>query len=171
MLLCGSVICCLCHIIIAALIGSFYQNWPAHTAGGWAGVAFIFIYMVAFGTSWGPIAWAMPSEVFPSSIRAKGVAISATVNWLSNFLVGLITPPLNDAAPFGAFAFYAVMTFLSFVWTYLFVPETKGRSLEDMDAVFGDSTASEESESRQRIAQSLLDVRKVEEVEGVPWSS
>ena len=87
MLLWGSLICLLSHITIAALVGAFHTNWPAHPAGGWAGVASIFVYMVAFGTSWGPIAWAMPSEVFPMSIRAKGVAVSATVNWLSNFLV------------------------------------------------------------------------------------
>ncbi|KAL1731223.1 general substrate transporter [Schizophyllum commune] len=157
MLLWGSLICLLSHITIAALVGAFHTNWPAHPAGGWAGVAFIFVYMVAFGTSWGPIAWAMPSEVFPMSIRAKGVAVSATVNWLSNFLVGLITPPLNDAAPYGSFVFYAVMTLLGLLWTYFFVPETKGRSLEDMDAVFGDSIAGEENESRERIVRALLD--------------
>uniref|UniRef100_D8PUG1 Major facilitator superfamily (MFS) profile domain-containing protein n=2 Tax=Schizophyllum commune (strain H4-8 / FGSC 9210) TaxID=578458 RepID=D8PUG1_SCHCM len=166
MLLWGSLICLLSHVIIASLVGAFHTNWPAHPAGGWAGVAFISVYMVAFGTSWGPIAWAMPSEVFPGSIRAKGVAVSATVNWLSNFLVGLITPPLNDATPYGSFVFYAVMTLLGLLWTYLFVPETKGRSLEDMDAVFGDSIAGEENESRERIVRALLneDTGKVAEV-------
>ena len=85
---------------------------------GWAGVAFIFVYMLAFGGTWGPIAWAVPSEIYPTSIRAKGAAVGAAAIWFSNFLVGLITPPLNDAAPYGAFAFYAGMTFLGLIWTF-----------------------------------------------------
>ncbi|KAI5824226.1 hypothetical protein K523DRAFT_124808 [Schizophyllum commune Tattone D] len=48
------------------------------------------------------------------------------------------------------------MTLLGLLWTYFLVPETKGRSLEDMDAVFGDSIAGEENESRERIVKALL---------------
>ncbi|KAL1692716.1 general substrate transporter [Schizophyllum commune] len=168
MLLWGAAICLAAHVIIASIVGAFYTNWPAHAAGGWAGVAFIFVYMLAFGGTWGPIAWAVPSEIYPTSIRAKGAAVGAAAIWFSNFLVGLITPPLNDAAPYGAFAFYAGMTFLGLIWTFLCVPETKGRSLEDMDAVFGDKAGSEEVQDRKRITQSLLDAHKLASKDSLP---
>lgn len=75
-LLLGSVLMFIAHVIIAALVGKFSDNWPSHKAEGWTSVAFLLFYMLAFGASWGPVPWAMPSEVFPSSLRAKGVAIS-----------------------------------------------------------------------------------------------
>ncbi|KAL2681380.1 hypothetical protein Neosp_008991 [[Neocosmospora] mangrovei] len=95
-LLLGSVLMFIAHVIIAALVGKFSDNWPNHTAEGWTSVAFLLFYMLAFGASWGPVPWAMPSEVFPSSLRAKGVAISTCSNWINNFIIGLITPPLMD---------------------------------------------------------------------------
>ena len=117
LLLSGSTIMCLSHLIIAVLVGKFSNNWPAHRAEGWASVAMLILYMVAFGTSWGPVPWAMPSEIFPSSLRAKGVALSTCSNWLNNFIIGLITPPLVENTGFGAYTFFAVFCLLSFVWT------------------------------------------------------
>lgn len=76
LLLIGSAAMLVSHTIIAALVGLYSGNWPQHTAGGWTSVAFLFMYMLAFGASWGPVPWAMPAEIFPSSLRAKGVAIS-----------------------------------------------------------------------------------------------
>ena len=53
------------HMIIAVLVGLFGQNWPAHRPKGWASVAMLLVYMLAFGASWGPVPWAMPSGNFP----------------------------------------------------------------------------------------------------------
>jgi MFS family permease len=77
------------HIIISGLVGKFSNDWPSHTTEGWVSVAFLFIFMVSFGASWGPVPWAMPSEIFPSSLRAKGVSISTASNWINNFIIGL----------------------------------------------------------------------------------
>lgn len=117
LLLSGSMVMCLSHLIIAVLVGKYSNNWPAHRPEGWASVAMLILYMVAFGTSWGPVPWAMPSEIFPSSLRAKGVALSTCSNWLNNFIIGLITPPLVENTGFGAYTFFAVFCLLSFVWT------------------------------------------------------
>ena len=51
------------------------------------------------------VPWAMPSEIFPSSLRAKGVALATCSNWLNNFIIGLITPPLVINTGFGAVRF------------------------------------------------------------------
>lgn len=72
LLLVGSACMTISHVIIAILVGLFSNNWPAHRPQGWVSVAFLFFYMLSFGASWGPVPWAMPSEIFPSSLRAKG---------------------------------------------------------------------------------------------------
>ncbi|CCX34367.1 Similar to Sugar transport protein 9; acc. no. Q9SX48 [Pyronema omphalodes CBS 100304] len=138
LLIWGSIAMCICHVIVAAMVGVYGNNWNGHENAAWVGVAFIFIYMVVFGLSWGPVPWAMPTEIFNSTMRAKGVALSTCSNWFNNFIIGLITPALVQKSPYGAFAFFAVFSFLSGVWSYFVVPETAGRTLEDMDAIWGD---------------------------------
>lgn len=114
-------------------------------------MAFLLFYMISFGASWGPVPWAMPAEIFPSSLRAKGVAISTCSNWLNNFIIGLVTPPLVQDTGFGAYIFFAVFCLGSFVWTYLFVPETNGKTLERMDKVFKDRGNAEDIEKKEQI--------------------
>ncbi|KAG2417530.1 hypothetical protein HFD88_008749 [Aspergillus terreus] len=144
------------HVVIAVLVGLFSDNWPAHRPQGWVSVAFLLVYMIAFGASWGPVGWAMPSEVFPSSLRAKGVAISTCSNWLNNFIIGLITPPLVENTGYGAYVFFAVFCLLALVWTFFFVPETRNRTLEQMDHVFKDNSSEAEQERRHAIEVELL---------------
>lgn len=156
LLLLGSVGMTICHIIIAALVGLYNETWAENKDKGWVSVAFLFSYMLVFGMTWGPVPWAMPSEIFPSFLRAKGVAWSTCSNWLNNFIIGLITPPLvRNTKGFGAYIFFAVWCGVSGFWTWFFVPETKGRSLEDMDRVFGDRAAVADKVRRKQIVNEL----------------
>lgn len=151
LLLGGSLAMFISHLIVAVLVGKFSSDWPAHEASAWVGVSFIFLYMISFGLSWGPVPWAMPSEIFPSSLRAKGVALSTCSNWANNFIIGLITPALIDNTGYGAYVFFAVFCLLSGIWTYFFVPETASRSLEEMDLVFNDRAGNEDEARRKAI--------------------
>lgn len=146
LLLFGSVTMFICHLLVAIIVGVFGKSWDTHESAAWAGVAFIFIYMVCFGISWGPVPWAMPAEIFNSTLRAKGVAMSTVSNWFNNFIIGLITPPLVQHSPYGAFTFFAVFSLLSGVFTWFCVPETANRSLEDMDEIWGDNAAQKDAE-------------------------
>ncbi|KAK9422342.1 putative Major facilitator superfamily (MFS) profile domain-containing protein [Seiridium unicorne] len=132
--------------IMAVLVGVYSKDWAANPAAGWAAVAMAFVFVLVFGVSYSPLGWALPSEVFPSSTRAKGVALSTATCWLSNFIVGVATPPMIDGIGFGTYVFYAGWCFLAFFWAWMFVPETKGKSLEQMDEVFGDNSGNEEKE-------------------------
>ncbi|CRG83041.1 Sugar carrier protein C [Talaromyces islandicus] len=161
LLLGGSALMAISHIIIAVLVGLYSNDWPAHHGQGWASVAFLLFYMLAFGASWGPVPWAMPAEIFPSSLRAKGVALSTCSNWFNNFIIGLITPPLVQGTGFGAYVFFAVFCVLSGVWTFFFVPETKGRTLEQMDHVFKDNSSSGEEMMRETIEEELIRANRV----------
>ncbi|KAM3434860.1 hypothetical protein MY4824_005190 [Beauveria thailandica] len=151
LLLTGSVAMCISHIIITALVGMYSDNWPQHTTAGWTSVVFLFMYMLAFGASWGPVPWAMPAEIFPSSLRAKGVAISTCSNWINNFIIGLVTPPLVQNTGWGAYLFFAFFCLFSGLWTFFLVPETNGKTLEQMDEVFNDCTGAEEIAQRANL--------------------
>lgn len=65
-----------CYIVIAALAGTYEGRWASNASAGWACVAMAFLFIIIFGASYSPLGWALPSEVFPVSIRSKGVAFS-----------------------------------------------------------------------------------------------
>lgn len=76
------------------------------------------------------------SEIMPLRTRNKGVALGAASHWLSNFVIVYITPQAIQSLGYRLYIIWAVLnaTFIPITW--LFYPETAGRSLEDMDAVF-----------------------------------
>ncbi|KAF2155533.1 general substrate transporter [Myriangium duriaei CBS 260.36] len=165
LLLGGGVCMCFSHVIIAVLVGLYNGKFAAHQGPAWTSVAFLLFYMLTFGATWGPIPWAMPAEVFPSSIRAKGCAQATMSNWGNNFIIGLITPPMIQGIGFGTYVFFAVFCLLGMAWVYFCVPETAGRTLEQMDFVFGDNQSHEEEQRRARIERDLMSPQAGEGVE------
>lgn len=77
----------ICFIVIAALVGTYEGRWTSDSGAGWACVAMAFLFIIVFGASYSPLGWALPPEVFPISVRSKGVAFSVDIGWLSNFVV------------------------------------------------------------------------------------
>lgn len=103
---------------------------------GIGALVFIIIYTASFMMSWGPICWVLISEIFPNTIRSQAVAIAVAVQWVSNFLVSATFPALSAWSVGGTYLIYAVMSLLSALFVLKFVPETKGKSLEDMSALW-----------------------------------
>ncbi len=103
---------------------------------GIVGVLSIMIYSASFMFSWGPICWVLISEIFPNTIRGAAVAIAVACQWISNFIVSSTFVPLYTWSPaftYGMYAFFCILAAL-FVWKL--VPETKGKTLEDMTALW-----------------------------------
>ncbi|GME34568.1 putative high-affinity glucose protein [Neofusicoccum parvum] len=147
--------------IMAILTGLYSKDWLANPAAGWAAVAMAFCFILVFGVSYSPLGWCLPAEVFPNASRSKGVALSTATVWLCNFIVGVATPPMLEDLGFGTYVFFGAWCYLAAVWAYFLVPETKGKTLEQMDAVFGDSAAQEEKEimKTQMMTQSRYEVK------------
>ncbi|KIH95210.1 hypothetical protein SPBR_03893 [Sporothrix brasiliensis 5110] len=103
-------------------------------------VAFVMIYNAAFGYSWGPIPWLYPPEILPLSIRSKGASLSTATNWAFNWLVGEMTPILQEWIAWRLYLVHAFFCALSLVVVYFFYPETCGVRLEEMDSLFGDAS-------------------------------
>ncbi|KAK5702960.1 Ribulose bisphosphate carboxylase large chain [Elasticomyces elasticus] len=103
-------------------------------------VAFVMIYNASFGYSWGPIPWLYPPEILPLSIRAKGASLSTAANWAFNWLVGEMTPILQDLIKWRLYLVHAFFCAVSFVVVWFIYPETANVRLEDMNSIFGDAT-------------------------------
>ena len=97
---------------------------------------FIVIYTASFMMSWGPICWVLISEIFPNTIRGKAVAIAVAAQWITNFVVSATFPVLEHfSVPF-TYTLYGVMSVLSAIFVWKMVPETKGKTLEDMNRLW-----------------------------------
>ncbi|KAI8297515.1 hypothetical protein K4K59_003361 [Colletotrichum sp. SAR11_240] len=139
--------------IMAILTGVYSKDWAANPAAGWGAVAMAFLFVLLYGISYSPLGWILAAEVYPNSHRSKGVALGTATVWLCNFIVGVATPPMMDQLGFGTYVFFGAWCFLASVWAFYLVPETKGKTLEQMDEVFHDTSAQEEKEIiRQQIA-------------------
>jgi sugar porter (SP) family MFS transporter len=108
-----------------------------HVRGAWSIFA-IFLCAAPHSMGFGPLPWLMMSELFPTRIRARAVSITTTCLWIAGFTSPFAFPVIEAASRrllgtvAGVFWFYAVVCVVSFVWALKFLPETKGRSLEDI---------------------------------------
>ncbi len=103
---------------------------------GMAALVFIIIYTASFMMSWGPVCWVLISEIFPNTIRGKAVAIAVAAQWISNYIVSSTFPSLSDWSVGGTYLIYAGFSILSALFVFKLVPETKGKTLEDMTALW-----------------------------------
>jgi SP family xylose:H+ symportor-like MFS transporter len=103
---------------------------------GLAALIFIIIYTASFMMSWGPVCWVLISEIFPNTIRGKAVAIAVAAQWIANFLVSSTFPSLSGWSVGGTYLIYAVFALLSALFVWKFVPETKGKTLEEMSRLW-----------------------------------
>ncbi|KAB8236867.1 sugar porter family MFS transporter [Aspergillus alliaceus] len=156
LLMSGAVGTCISLVIVGALIGAYGSDLINHRSAGWAGIAFIYIYDINFSYSFAPIGWVLPSEIFNLSIRSKAISITTSATWMCNFIIGLITPDMLDSITWGTYIFFAAFCLLALAFTYFCIPETRGKTLEDMDLIFGDTAAHEE---KQRIVQIEAELR------------
>lgn len=105
----------------------------------------IMVYSASFMFSWGPICWVLISEIFPNTIRSQAVAIAVAFQWIFNFIVSSTFVPIYNMTlgdmgdKFGhcfAYGLYGVICIIAAWFVARLVPETKGKSLEDMTALW-----------------------------------
>lgn len=124
-------------VSMIALSFSFYSN-----QGGLFALICMLVYTAFFALSWGPVAWVLLAEIFPNSIRGA-LSIAIAVQWLFNFIVSWTFPIMNENAlltrlfnhGFSYFV-YGIMALLAALFVWKFVPETKGKSLEDIEKLW-----------------------------------
>ncbi|BDD82642.1 putative sugar transporter [Tsukamurella pulmonis] len=90
------------------------------------------LFVIFFGVSWGPVVWVLLGEMFPNRIRAAALSLAAAAQWAANWAITVTFPKMEGNLTL-AYGLYATFALLSLFFVYRFVPETKGKTLEDMD--------------------------------------
>lgn len=113
------------------IIGSlFYFN----VTNTWLLLIFILLFIACFAFSYGPVIWVLLSEIFPAKIRGKAMSLATFSLWIGTALVGQLTPVLlEDLKPAGTFWLFALVTTPALYLAIKIIPETKGKSLEEIE--------------------------------------
>ncbi|TCZ67071.1 sugar porter family MFS transporter [Flaviaesturariibacter aridisoli] len=119
------------------------------SVSGWL-LPFLLLFMASFSISWGPVVWVLLSEIFPNSVRSLALSIAVFIQWAANFAVSQTFPLLtgskalnerfHGAAPF---LLFAVLCVGAFIFVRRFVPETRNKTLEQMQDLWQAQTAPE----------------------------
>ncbi|KAL3427742.1 glucose transporter [Phlyctema vagabunda] len=109
-----------------------YQNKTVSTVI----VTMTYLVVATFATTWGPTSWTYPAEIFPNKIRAKAVSLATASNWFWNCILAFAVPPLLWNINWKMYMIFATFNGLAFIHMFVAAPETKGKTLEEMDEVF-----------------------------------
>ncbi|MCK5277417.1 MAG: sugar porter family MFS transporter, partial [Cyclobacteriaceae bacterium] len=106
---------------------------------GFGALIFMLLYTASFAMSWGPVTWVLLSEIFPNRIRGA-MSIAVAAQWMANLVVSWTFPMMNDNSLLNnqfnhgfAYWIYGTMGILAALFVWRFVPETKGKTLEEME--------------------------------------
>jgi len=120
-------------------------GWMFHTQqNGIALLVCVVLFIAAFAMAMGPIGWLFCSEIFPNKVRGRAMSVAAFTVWVSCYVVAQTFPILNDNPAIGpalTFWFYAGVSLLSFLFILVLIPETKGRSLEEIERMWSHAPA------------------------------
>ncbi|KAJ3612614.1 hypothetical protein NHX12_020882 [Muraenolepis orangiensis] len=126
----GGMCCC----AIAMTVGLKFQNdysWMSYVS-----MSAIFLFVSFFEIGPGPIPWFIVAELFSQGPRPAAIALAGCCNWTSNFIIGMTFPYIEAWLGCYVFIVFAALLFISTIFTYLKLPETKGKSFEEIAAVF-----------------------------------
>lgn len=132
-------------MVVLFIIGIYGRMQPPVegkpvTAFGYVAITCIYLWAALFQFGWGPACWILVSEIPTARLRAVNVSLGAATQWLFNFIMArtvLTMQATMGYKGYGMFFMFGSFDFLMGIFVYLFVPETKGLSLEKMDELFG----------------------------------
>lgn len=103
--------------------------------GGHMVVVFLSIYVALYSFTWAPLTWVIVGEIFPLAIRGTGTGLASSFNWIGSFLVGLFFPVMAAAmSEYAVFAIFGAVCAFGVIFIRLWIPETRGRTLEEIEA-------------------------------------
>lgn len=116
-------------------------------------IVMIYLYVIGYSASWGPIPWVYLSEIFPTRLRAYGVGMGSATQWLFNFAITYMTPAAINNIGWRTFIMFGVFCATMAAWIFFCVKETKNRTLEEMDVLFGNVDAERRANDIEHMMQ------------------
>ncbi|KAI8139029.1 general substrate transporter [Fennellomyces sp. T-0311] len=146
-LMLGAVFMMVAFFVLAGMILGIERDNSAAPEGelqhvgakGYVAMVMIYLFAVGYEFSWGPVVWVVCSEIFPTRIRAVCLSLTTAFNWAMNATIAKVTPIMMQNITYGTYFFFGCCAILMGTFTYVLVPETRGRSLEEMEEVFSGS--------------------------------
>lgn len=138
-LLAGSGVLSISFFVLTLFAGLAFHRNDLHIpvdAVAIPGIVTLYIATGAFGIGWLATPWLIPTEIFPTTARAQGTAVSVIIWGLANFAVTLLTPIMFNNLKYWIFLIFAVTNTFAGTWTYLYCPESGGRSFEENQEFF-----------------------------------
>ncbi|GFZ46009.1 hypothetical protein JCM24511_03743 [Saitozyma sp. JCM 24511] len=136
-LLVGVTVQGLCHVYLAVYLHRYLGGGSVTRGSSDMAIAAIFIHAFGWGIGLLPLPYLFGAELFPTRIRSVGGALSASFHWLFYFAITKATPAMLTAMNgWGLFAFFAAWCAIAWVYGFIMIPETAGRSLESINALF-----------------------------------
>jgi sugar porter (SP) family MFS transporter len=121
-------------VISLGALGFAFKMTALSGALKWIAVGSLILYIASFAVSLGTVAWVIISEVFPLKIRGRAMSLATMSNWIFNFTVAMTFLTLIEKlGKAGTFWLYAVLGILGWIFCYIFMPETKGYTLEQIE--------------------------------------
>ncbi|KAK6618116.1 Facilitated trehalose transporter Tret1 [Polyplax serrata] len=138
----------------------YYKNCGVDVSDyGWLPLVSFVIYVIGFSLGFGPVPWLMVGEILPAKVRGSAASLTAAFNWMCTFIV---TKAFSDIiaclGSHGAFWMFCGICFVAFFFVYFFVPETRGKSLEDIERKFASTSATRRLSSIANLKPSPLSV-------------
>ncbi|KAF2655897.1 high affinity glucose transporter [Lophiostoma macrostomum CBS 122681] len=134
-----------------------------HKKASQAVVACSYLFVATFATTWGPTSWTYPSEIFPVKVRAKAVSLATASNWTWNLALAFGVPPLLKSINWKMYMIFGAFNGAALIHMFLTAPETKGKTLEEMDEVFDSGTPAWKTNTRgSRLDRLQHDIEKGE---------
>ena len=119
---------------LIATLGLVAWSFYGTHFNGWAVPLFLFVYIAFFAFSQGAVIWVFIAEIFPNQVRAKGQTLGSTTHWVMAAIIAFTFPFLAEKAGGGnTFLFFCIMMCLQLLFVWKLMPETKGRSLEQIE--------------------------------------
>ncbi|KAF8649919.1 hypothetical protein AX16_005476 [Volvariella volvacea WC 439] len=119
--------------------------------------AMLYIYVCFYSMGWGPLPWVYVADIFPTRTRHYGLALASASQWLWNFVVSKVTPQMKTALGYKLFIMFATVNIGAMGLFSVLIPETKGKSLEEMDVIFGAVSAEKRQADIDRQQRALED--------------
>lgn len=129
----GAIVMGACQVTTAAVVKSFpapAEQQETVSSSAIATIALVYLFVVAYNFSWGPMPWPYVSEIFSARIREPGIAIGVASQWLWNFVFSLTTPYMIASLGWGTFLLWGIFDLVIAAFTFFLLKETRGLSLE-----------------------------------------
>ena len=121
-----------CQITTAAVVKTHPGSSGKVTSSGIATIALIYLFIIAYNFSWGPLPWPYVSEIFPTRIREPGIGVGVASQYLFSFVYTLATPYMIRNLGWGTFLFWGIADFVIAIGAWVFLIDTRGKSLEEI---------------------------------------